>query len=82
MMTSFSRPLKPETVDQVMLCRVAVPRWGTSSSVRRRRARRVRCCSSSGRGFLRSRMEMRPGRPSMRALTRHLESETRAVWEG
>jgi hypothetical protein len=37
MMTSFSRPLKPETVDQVMLCRVAVPRWGTSSSVRRRR---------------------------------------------
>jgi hypothetical protein len=36
MMTSFSRPLKPETVDQVMVCRVAVPRWGTSSSVRRR----------------------------------------------
>ena len=29
MTTSFSRPLKPETVDQVMLCRVAVPRWGT-----------------------------------------------------
>ena len=27
-MTSFSRPLKPETVDQVMLCRVAVPRLG------------------------------------------------------
>ena len=35
MMTSFSRPLKPETVDQVMLCRVAVPRWGTSSSVKK-----------------------------------------------
>ena len=38
---------KPETVDQVMLCRVAVPRWGTSSSVRRRRVVTRRASSLS-----------------------------------
>ena len=37
MTTSFSRPLKPETMDQVMESRDALPRWGTSSSERRRR---------------------------------------------
>ena len=39
-------------MDQVVVCRDALPRWGTSSSERRRRAMRSGCFSSSARGLL------------------------------
>jgi len=43
MTTSFSRPLKPETMDQVTSSRDALPRWGTAFSERQRREVRCRC---------------------------------------
>lgn len=61
MTSSFSRPLNPETMDQVTVCSDALPRWGTSSSERRRRPIRSRCFCSSPRGVLRSGTKMRPG---------------------